>query len=127
MIIRERYSKQIIPFIDSPLIKIITGIRRSGKSCVLQMLRETIKDRNVSEDKIIYINLESFSFLEINTAQKLYVYVQNKITSTSKYYLFIDEVQEINSWEKAINSFLIDFDIDIYLTGSNSKLLSSEL
>lgn len=127
MILRPTYIDAIIPFIDKPQIKIITGIRRSGKSVVLRLLKEELLQRGVQEEQIITINFESFAFIELTKAQKLYEFVKEKITNPQKYYLLLDEIQEVEDWEKAVNSFIVDFDVDIYLTGSNSHLLSSEL
>ncbi|MDX9789402.1 MAG: ATP-binding protein [Candidatus Kapabacteria bacterium] len=127
MILRPTYIDAIIPFIDKPQIKIITGIRRSGKSVVLRLLKEELLQRGVQEEQIITINFESFAFIELTKAQKLYEFVKEKIKHSHKYYLLLDEIQEVKEWEKAVNSFIVDFDVDIYLTGSNSHLLSSEL
>lgn len=127
MIFRPSYIDDIIPFIDKPQIKIITGIRRSGKSFVLRLLKEELLQRGVQEEQIITINFESFAFIELTKAQKLYEFVKEKIKHSHKYYLLLDEIQEVEEWEKAVNSFIVDFDVDIYLTGSNSHLLSSEL
>ena len=127
MILRPTYIDAIIPFIDKPQIKIITGIRRSGKSVVLRLLKEELLQRGVQEEQIITINFESFAFIELIQAQKLYEFVKEKITNPQKYYLLLDEIQEVEDWEKAVNSFIVDFDVDVYLIGSNSHLLSSEL
>jgi len=127
MISRPVYIQQLKKFIDKPQIKIITGIRRSGKSTVLSLLREELLNMGVKEEQVIPINFESFAFSELSTAQNLYKYVQEKIQLAQRYYLLLDEIQEVQGWEKAVNSFLVDFDVDIYLTGSNSHLLSSEL
>lgn len=127
MVKRNNYLGKLKTFINKEQIKILTGIRRSGKSSVLQLLRETLIERNVQSKQIIYINLESFKYSDIVNAQSLYDYVQHQISRTLKTYLLIDEVQEIEGWEKAIKSFLVDYDVDIYLTGSNAYLLSSEL
>jgi predicted AAA+ superfamily ATPase len=127
MILRPTYIDAIIPFIDKPQIKIITGIRRSGKSVVLRLLKEELLQRGVQEEQIITINFESFAFIELTRAQKLYEFVKEKIKSSQRYYLLLDEIQEVEDWEKAVNSFIVDFDVDVYLTGSNSHLLSSEL
>lgn len=127
MILRPTYIDAIIPFIDKPQIKIITGIRRSGKSVVLRLLKEELLQRGVQEEQIITINFESFAFIELIQAQKLYEFVKEKIKHSHKYYLLLDEIQEVKEWEKAVNSFIVDFDVDVYLTGSNSHLLSSEL
>lgn len=127
MILRPIYTQYINDFIDKPQVKIITGIRRSGKSTILRLLKEELLNRGVSKEQIILINLESFNFSSLVDAKSLYNFIQERIISGTKYYLLINEIQEVESWEKAINSFLVDFDVDIYLTGSNSHLLSSEL
>jgi hypothetical protein len=126
MIKRELYLNQLRDFIDKPFIKVITGLRRSGKSSILMLLRDELLTRTV-ENNIIYINFESFEFSEIDTADRLYDFVKTKITNKKRYYILLDEIQEVGSWEKAVNSFLVDFNTDIYITGSNSRLLSSEL
>jgi predicted AAA+ superfamily ATPase len=117
----------LTPFIDKPQIKIITGIRRSGKSTVLQMLQEEFLKRKVPDEQIISINLESFQYAHLLEASKLYAFISEKIEQGKKYYLLLDEIQEVKHWEKAVNSVMVDFEVDIYLTGSNSHLLSSEL
>jgi hypothetical protein len=127
MILRPIYSKHISEYIDKTQIKIITGIRRSGKSTFLRLLKNELNERNVLDEQIISINFESFNFSELTNAVKLHQFVKAKITQKRKYYLLFDEIQEVENWEKAINSFLVDFDVDIYITGSNSHLLSSEL
>lgn len=127
MIKRELYLEEIRPFIDKPFIKVITGIRRCGKSAILMMLKEEFLSRGVEQENIIYINFESLEYLDIDDAVKLYRFIKEKITGKGKYYILLDEIQEVNAWEKAVNSFLVDFNADVYITGSNSKLLSSEL
>jgi len=127
MISRPIYIKQLKNFINKPQIKIITGIRRSGKSTVLRLLKETLLSSGVREEQIIMLNFESFVFSGFTTAQKLYDFVKGKIQQDQKTYLLLDEIQEVDDWEKAVNSLLVDFDMDIYITGSNSHLLSSEL
>lgn len=127
MIERPVYTAHVKNFINKPQIKIITGIRRSGKSTVLKLLRASLLDAGVKEEQIIPVNFESFAFAGIATAPGLYAYIKEIIQPGLKYYLLLDEIQEVNGWEKAVNSFFVDFDADIYLTGSNSHLLSSEL
>lgn len=127
MISRPIYIEQLNNFINKPQIKIITGIRRSGKSTVLRLLKEALLNTGVKDEQIIFVNFESFAYAEYTTAPKLYQYVKEKIQKDQKNYLLLDEIQEVENWEKAVNSFLVDFDVDIYLTGSNSHLLSSEL
>lgn len=127
MINRNIYLEQLKAFIDKPQIKILTGIRRCGKSSVLLMIEQELLSRGVFSEQIVKVNLESFMFSELQTAPKLYEYVKGKIQQGKKTYLLLDEIQEVEQWEKAVNSFLVDFEVDVYLTGSNSHLLSSDL
>ena len=127
MILRAGYITALKPLIGKPHIKIITGIRRSGKSTVLQLLREELLLQGVSPEQIKAINFESFVYAEILEASKLYTFISDQINSGQKYYLLLDEIQEVAGWERAVNSLMVDFDVDIYLTGSNAHLLSSEL
>ncbi|KGK91571.1 ATPase [Desulfosporosinus sp. HMP52] len=127
MINRELYLEQLRSFIDRPLIKVLTGIRRSGKSSLLIMLKEELKNRGVSDENIIFINFESMEYSDIDNAKSLYSFIKSSVSSNHKCYLLLDEIQEVKDWEKAINSFLVDCNVDIYITGSNSRLLSSEL
>ena len=126
MIIRDTYLKRMIDAKDTEFIKVITGVRRSGKSTLLLMFKDYLLNNGVNEENIIHINFESASYDEINNYKDLYKYVKEKIKK-DKVYLLLDEVQNVESWEKAINSFKVDFNIDIYITGSNAYLLSSEL
>jgi len=127
LIRRDLYIDQLDALIDKPLIKVITGIRRCGKSELLNMLREELINRGVREEQIIYLNFESFGLADLYTAEKLYQWVKARVKGDTRYYLLLDEVQEVESWEKAVNAFRVDFNTDIYITGSNSHLLSSEL
>ncbi|MDR2970626.1 MAG: ATP-binding protein [Bacteroidales bacterium] len=127
MIVRNSYIQQLESFINKPFIKIITGIRRSGKSSVLLLLRDKLLEKGVSAEQIIFMNFESFAYSDLQQAENLYKYIASKIQPAKKNYLLLDEIQEVENWEKCINSFSVDFDVDIYLTGSNSHLLSSEL
>jgi predicted AAA+ superfamily ATPase len=127
MIQRTTYFDQIKKFIDKPQVKIITGIRRSGKSTILRLLKNELIESGIDCTQIISINFESFAFADYTNAKALHDYVSKLITKQNRYYLLLDEIQEVNDWEKTINSFIVDFDIDIYITGSNSQLLSSEL
>jgi predicted AAA+ superfamily ATPase len=127
MIRRELYLNQLCDYIDKPFIKVITGLRRSGKSAILMLMRDEFLKMGIKEKNIIYLNFESFEFTEIDKADKLYNYIKSEISNKERYYILLDEVQEVESWEKAVNSFLVDFNADIYITGSNSRLLSSEL
>ena len=127
MINRKIYIEQVTDFIDKPFVKVISGIRRSGKSILLMQTIEALKQKGVNEKNIIYINFESFRYAEITNAKQLYEKIASKIVNNDRYYILLDEIQEVDKWEKAINSFRIDFNADIYITGSNSHLLSSEL
>ena len=122
---RNIYLNQLIAFKDKEPVKIITGIRRCGKSSLLKLMQEYLLNSGVKQDQIIAINFESLEFQEMNY-KELYEYVKKKIPTTKRAYLFFDELQRIERWEDAINSFRVDFDCDIYITGSNSYLLSSE-
>lgn len=129
MIIREKYLCKIRPFYDQDLIKVITGIRRCGKSTILTQIIDELKDNNISEDQIIYLNFESKLYSNIQNDDDLYKYIKDKMNKKIKYYLFFDEIQNVASWEKAVNSFKTDFkdNVSIFITGSNSDLLSGEL
>ena len=127
MVFRDYYFNKIKKFIDKEQIKVITGIRRSGKSTLLKLLKEELLKKSIKADQILYINFESFYFSNIQKSEQLYKYVRDNIIKGKRTYLLLDEIQNIEQWEKAINSFKVDFDADIYITGSNSNLLSSEL
>jgi predicted AAA+ superfamily ATPase len=127
MIKRTLYLDKIKEFIDKPFIKVISGIRRSGKSSILLLLKDEILHRGAQEQQILLINFESFNYSEIKTDEQLYTYIKQQINPSKKSYILLDEIQEVVGWEKAVNSFMLDFDADVYITGSNSHLLSSEL
>ena len=128
MISREIYMKRIRPFINSELIKVFTGIRRSGKSVMLELVKNELKKSGVSDKKFLCINFEQFSNSELLDAKILHKrIVEFQKSADGKIYLFFDEIQEVDGWEKCINSCRVDFDCDIYITGSNAKLLSGEL
>ena len=126
MIIREGYLKRLIDTKDTEFIKVITGIKRCGKSTLLLMFKDYLVNSGIKEDDIIYMNFESAKFDDIKDYKDLYNYVKERIKN-ERVYLLLDEVQNIKAFEKAINCFKVDFDIDIYITGSNAYLLSSEL
>lgn len=126
MIIRDDYLNRIVDAKDTEFIKVITGVRRSGKSTLLLMFKDYLINNGIKENNIIHINFESAMYDEIKNYKDLYKYVKDRINK-DKVYLLLDEVQNVESWEKAINSFKVDFNIDIYITGSNAYLLSSEL
>ncbi|MCF8226543.1 MAG: ATP-binding protein [Bacteroidales bacterium] len=128
MIKRKEYIKAIVPFIDKPVIKAISGIRRCGKSTLLHQIIESLMERGIAAEQIIYINKELFEFDEIKNYKQLHNYISELSTSAGKkYYVFIDEVQEIEYWEKTINSLLAEGNYDLFITGSNARFLSSEL
>ena len=122
---RNIYLNQLIAFKDKEPVKVITGIRRCGKSSLLKLMQEYLLNSGVKQNQIIVINFESLEFQEMNY-KELYKYVKKRIPTRKRAYLFFDELQRIERWEDAINSFRVDFDCDIYITGSNSYLLSSE-
>lgn len=127
---RSVYFEKISPFIDKPVVKVITGIRRCGKSVMLEQISDFIIQKGVKKQQILFLNFESFTDERVKSFENVIFAikeVQNKIDKNDKIYLFFDEIQELKGWEKLINSFLIDFNCDIYITGSNAKLLSSEL
>ena len=128
MIKRELYLKKIRNFIDKPVIKVITGMRRSGKSMILKLISQELLEKGISSQNIIYINFESLMFSDLTEFKSLYNHIIEKSqTLTEKVYILLDEIQEVEHWEKAVNSFMVDLDCDVYITGSNANLLSSEL
>ena len=126
MIFRENYVNKIMAFTDTPFVKVITGIRRSGKSTIMQMIMEELKKKGISEEQIVSMRFDSMEYEDM-TAKQLYETLKSRLSCTEKTYLFLDEVQEIASWEKAVNSINTDYNVDIYVTGSNSRMMSSEI
>ena len=127
MIPRPMYVEKIMAYADTPFVKILSGVRRCGKSTILKMIVEKLKKRGVPEERILHYNFDSMQYEDIKTAKLLYEEVKARIVPNEKIYLFLDEIQEVKSWEKAVNSFMTDFDVDIYVTGSNSRMMSSEI
>ena len=127
MIVREKYISKIRPFYDQDLIKVIMGVRRCGKSVLLLQIIEELKEKGISEEHIIYINFEYEDYSFIKNDKDLHEYIKGKIIDNEKYYLFFDEIQNVENWEKAINSFKASKNVSIFITGSNSDLLSGEL
>ena len=128
MIKREIYMQRIRPFINTDLIKVFTGIRRAGKSVMLELVKNELKESGIGEENFLCINFEQFSNSQFLDVESLYKKITDfKKNTKGKIYLFFDEIQEVDGWEKCINSCRIDFDCDIYITGSNAKLLSGEL
>ena len=122
---RDLYLNKLIGFQDTEPVKIITGIRRCGKSSLLKLMVAHLLDTGITPEQIVELNLESFVFKNMS-AEELYYYVKERILPDRRMYLFFDEIQRVPSWEDTINSFRVDFDCDIYITGSNAYLLSSE-
>ncbi len=127
MIKREMYLKKIRNSYDSELIKVIMGMRRCGKSVLLEQIMEEIKEKGIKPDHIIYINFEDYDFLEYTDPKKFNEYIKSQVKDKDKYYLFFDEIQNVNDFERVINSFRATMNVSIFITGSNSKLLSGEL
>lgn len=126
MIFRENYVKKIMAFTDTPFVKVLTGVRRCGKSTIMQMIMDELRAKGISEERIVSYRFDSMEY-EGMTAKQLYEMLKTKLSDTEKTYLFLDEVQEISSWEKTVNSINTDFNVDIYVTGSNSRMMSSEI
>ena len=128
MIKRETYMQRIRPFINTELIKVFTGIRRSGKSVMLELVKDELKNSGISKKNFLCINFEQFSYSNLLDANSLYArIIEFQKNTEGRIYLFLDEIQEVEHWEKCVNSCRVDFDCDIYITGSNAKLLSGEL
>ena len=127
MIYRKQYMDRILSFVDSPFVKILTGVRRCGKSTIMLMLREELLKRGKRPEQLLSYRFDSLENEGIQTAADLYGLVKSRLVPGQKTYLFLDEIQEIAEWERAVNSFMVDFDLDIYVTGSNSRMMSSEI
>lgn len=122
---RDLYLNKIIAFQDTEPVKVVTGIRRCGKSSLLRLMTLHLKENGITDDQILEMNFESYAFKNMNS-DSFYTYVKQHIVPTKRMYLFFDEVQRIPNWEDAVNSFRVDFNCDIYVTGSNAYMLSSE-
>lgn len=127
MVKREIYLQRIRPFYESEMIKVITGIRRCGKSTMIKQIMEEIRQQGISDRRMIYINFEDYQYRKICNPDALYEYIEGKIQGEEKYYLFIDEIQNVQEFELVINSFRATHNVSIFITGSNSRLLSGEL
>ena len=127
MLKREIYLEKIRDFYDSDLIKILVGIRRCGKSVILEQIIQELKERNIDKSHIIYVNFEFIEFEQLSDYKKLNQYVKDKINDDKLYYLFFDEIQNVEQFEKVINSLRASQNVSIFITGSNSRLLSEEL
>ena len=127
MIDRPFYVDKIMAYADTPFVKILTGVRRCGKSTILKMIMERLKsERGIPEERIINCRYDSMEFEDM-TAKQIYAQLKGRLCPNGKTYLFLDEVQEVQGWEKVVNSLASDFDVDIYITGSNSRMMSSEI
>ena len=126
-LVRETYLEQIRPYYDSDIIKVITGVRRAGKSMLLDTIKDELLENGIAEDKIIYLNLEDMDFDYIVNASDLNIEIKSRISNDGKYYVFLDEVQQVENFEKALASFRATLNVSLFVTGSNSTLLSGEL
>ncbi len=127
MIYRPKYVEKIMAYVDLPFVKILTGVRRCGKSTILKMIIEKLKtERNIPEQRILSYRFDSMLYEDM-TAKEMYKDISGKLSSDSKTYIFLDEVQEIDGWERVVNSLASDNDVDIFVTGSNSRMMSSEI
>lgn len=127
MIDRPLYMDKIMAYTDTPFVKILTGVRRCGKSTILKMIMERLKtDRHIPDERIISCRYDSMEYVDL-TAKDMYDQLKSRLSTEGKTYLFLDEVQEIEGWERVVNSLASDFDVDLYVTGSNSRMMSSEI
>lgn len=127
MIDRPLYLDKIMPFVDTPFVKILTGVRRCGKSTILKIIIKKLREeKHVDDEQILSYRFDSMEYEDMTT-KELYLELKSKIIQSKKTYLFLDEIQEIEGWEKVVNTLASDFDVDIYITGSNSRMMSSEI
>ena len=127
MINRPIYVDKIMAYVNTPFVKILTGIRRCGKSTILRMLMEEMKKRGIRDNQILHYSFDSLEYEDIKTAKTLFTHLKQHLCPEGRTYLFLDEIQEVKSWEKVVNSLMTDYDVDIYVTGSNSRMMSSEI
>ena len=127
MINRPLYMDKIMTYVDTPFVKVLTGIRRSGKSTIMKMIMEKLEnERHIPKENIISMRFDSMEYEDM-TAKQMFEMIKAGLCDQGRTYLFLDEVQEISGWEKVVNSFLGEYDVDIYVTGSNSRMMSSEI
>lgn len=127
MIYRPMYVDKIMAYVDTPFVKILTGVRRCGKSTILKMIMEKLKtERKIPDEQIVSYRFDSMEYEDM-TAKQMFTELKSRLSPSGKTYLFLDEMQEINGWEKVVNSLASDYDVDIYVTGSNSRMMSSEI
>lgn len=127
MMKRPLYTEKIMSFVDTPFVKILTGVRRCGKSTILKMLTDELRQQGLAENRILHYNFDSLEHEDLKTAKALFAEIKDHLSDQGKTYLFLDEIQEVRSWEKVVNSLMTDYDVDIYVTGSNSRMMSSEI
>ena len=127
MILRPDYIEAVKPFMDAPLVKILKGVRRCGKSTIFEMIRQELLERGIPEDHIVMKKYTEMDIPDTITAKQMYDELVSRVEDDKRYYFLLDEIQEIKGWEKAVNSLLEGMNADIYVTGSNSKLMSSEI
>ena len=127
MVLRPDYIEAVKPFMDAPLVKILTGVRRCGKSTIFEMIRQELLERGIPEDHIVIKKYTEMDIPDTITAKQMYDELVSRVEDDKRYYFLLDEIQEIKGWEKAVNSLLEGMNADIYVTGSNSKLMSSEI
>ena len=127
MINRPLYVDKIMAYTDTPFVKVLTGVRRCGKSTVLKMIMEKLQqEHGIPSERIVSMRFDSMDYEDM-TAKDMFKAVKEKLVPTGRTYLFLDEVQEIEGWEKVVNSLVTDYDVDLYVTGSNSRMMSSEI
>lgn len=127
MIDRPMYIDKVMAYTDAPFVKILTGVRRCGKSTILKMIMERLRaERAIPESQIVSYRFDSMEYEDM-TAKQMYAELKSRLSTNGRTYFFLDEIQEVSGWEKVVNSLLSDFDVDLYVTGSNSKMMSSEI
>ena len=127
MINRPMYVDKIMGYVDAPFVKILTGVRRCGKSTILKIIIEKLQtEKNVEASQIASYRFDSMEYEDM-TSKQMYTELKGRLLEGKKTYFFLDEVQEITGWEKVVNSLASDYDVDIYVTGSNSRMMSSEI
>lgn len=126
MIYRPSYVDKIMAYVDTPFVKILTGVRRCGKSTILKMIMSKLRERGIPESRIVSYCFDSMEYEDM-TAKQMYSELKSRVSPEGKTYFFLDEMQEIRGWEKVVNSLSSDYDVDLYITGSNSRMMSSEI
>lgn len=127
MIDRPLYVKRIMAYTDTPFVKVLMGVRRCGKSTILKLIMDRLRnERGIPEERIISMRFDSMEYADM-TAKEMYMAIKESLSSSGRTYLFLDEIQEIAGWEKVVNSLAADFDVDLYIAGSNSRMMSSEI